>query len=300
MIKRLTYLLVGFFLLTGGAKLYAQNADFIAAHNFANQNKVDSAKARIDKAMSDPKVQKDAQAWYVRGFIYKMYYKAKESENRSSPARIEAVRAFRKSIQLDTSKQLLNDDKENLKYLAVRYHNDAAKALDTSNYETPIYNFQQYKDIMNEIEPSMSTKGKEIEFTMALATVYTNLYLASPRVRNKYLDMAKGAYNRVLTVDPDNVSANYNMGILYYNQAVYLIKVTDFDIDLTTMDGLQENQIKLFKQSLPLIEKAYQLDPQKEEAVQALSGIYFGLNDYQKSQLFMEKLEQMKKQKKDK
>ena len=112
--------------------------------------------------------------------------------------------------------------------------------------------------------------------------------------------MAKGAYNRVLTVDPDNVSANYNMGILYYNQAVYLIKVTDFDIDLTTMDGLQENQIKLFKQSLPLIEKAYQLDPQKEEAVQALSGIYFGLNDYQKSQLFMEKLEQMKKQKKDK
>ncbi|MFI5151399.1 MAG: hypothetical protein ACHQRM_16850 [Bacteroidia bacterium] len=300
MSKRLTYIFVLVLFLTGVVQVYAQNPDFVAAFEFAHQNKADSAKARIDKAMLDANVQKNAKAWYVRGFIYKLYYKTREAENRSSPARVEAVRSLRKSIQLDSTKQFVNDCKDNLKYLASRYHNDAAKALDTGNYEIPIYNFEQYRQIMNEIEPGQSTKAKEIEFTMALANVYTKLYVVNPKQRARFLDQAKGAYNQVLIVDPENTSTNFNMGLLFYNQAVYLIKGADYDIPLSTIDGLQENQVKLFKQSLPYMLKTIELDPLKEDAIRALSGIYFGLGDYDKSQHYMEILDKIKKEKKEK
>jgi tetratricopeptide (TPR) repeat protein len=276
-------------------KIQAQNPDLVAAYNFAQQKQVDSSRVHIDKAMSDPAVARDAQAWYIRGFIYKDYYKAHEFTNRSSGARLEALQSFRKSILLDSAKQFLNNNKENLKFIAVRFYNDAAQALDTSNYLVPIQNFSMYKEIMQQIEPDMNTRLKEVEFTMALATIYTNLYQANYKTRTNFLDLAKAAYTKVLKLDPNNVSANYNMGILYYNQAVYLIKGSDFDIDITSMDAIQDNQVQLFKQSLPLIEKAYALDPKKEEALLALSGIYFGLNDFEKSKLFQEKLDEVKK-----
>jgi hypothetical protein len=298
--KRLLYLLVLLLILIGGGGVYAQNADFVAAFNFANQNKADSAKARIDKAMLDPKVLKNAQVWYVRGFIYKLYYKTKESDNHSSPARAEAVKALRKSILLDSTKQYTSDCKDNLKYLAARYHNDAIRALDTGNYEVPIRNFEQYHQIMNEIEPGQSTKAKEIEFTMALGTIYTKLYAVNPKQRTKFLEQAKTTYNQILVVEPENVSANFNMGLLYYNQAVYLIKGTDYDIPLTTIDGLQENQVQLFRQALPYMLKTIEIEPAKEDAIRALSGIYFGLNEFEKSQQYMEKLDQIRKEKKEK
>ena len=86
------------------------------------------------------------------------------------------------------------------------------------------------------------------------------------------------------------------MGILYYNQAVRLIKGADYDLDLTSMDGIQDDQVKLFKQSLPLMKKVHELDPQKEEAIQALSGIYFGLNDYESSKRFQEMIDARKQE----
>ncbi|HEV7231098.1 MAG TPA: hypothetical protein VGO45_07215 [Bacteroidia bacterium] len=293
--KQLRYLMLVLALILSVAKVRAQNPDVVAAYSFEKQKQIDSAKMRIDKALSDPFVSKDPNFWYLRGFIYKDYYKARESTNRTSPARLESMKCFLKSLQLDTAKESQKNNKENLKFLAVRFYNDAAQALDTSNYKMPIENFEKFREIMKQVEPAYPIMSKEIEFTMALATIYTNLYQASWKTRAGFLDLAKAAYTHVLSLDPNNVSANYNMGILYYNQAVYLIKGSDFDIDISSMDALQDNKVLLFKQSLPLIEKAYALDPKKEETLLALSGIYYGLNDYEKSKQFQDKLEEMKK-----
>ncbi len=303
MINRITYRFI-FMLVCMCTSVYMQaqqNDDFVTAYKYIQLNQVDSARARIDKAMRDSvTLGKDPQAWYVRGYIYKVVYKTREASDRNSPARLQAVYSFFKSISLtaDTGKQMRADCKVNLKYLAARFYNDAAQALDTSNYKNPIQYFAQYLSIMKKIEPDMSTVKMEVEFAMALATTYTSLYQANQKTRANFLELAKGSLAKALSLDPNNVSANYNMGILYYNQAVYLIKGQDYDIDLTSLDAIQDNQVQLFKQSLPFTEKAYALDPKKEEALLALSGIYFGLNDFEKSKLFQEKLDQLKKEQK--
>ncbi len=296
MIKRLIHICFAFAFVLTCAGAYGQNADFVAAYTFIQQKQVDSAKVHIDRAIKDPVTAKDPQVWYVRGFIYKFYYKTKESDNRSSPARVEALKCFRKSIVLDTAHKFTSDNHDNMKSIATRYYNDAAQALDTSNYKVPILNFGTYREIMKEVDPSIDLTQKETEFSMALANIYTNLYNKSPKTRDNFLELAKDCYNKVLAVQPNNVSANYNMGILYYNQAVRLIKGADYDIDLTSIDGIQDDQVKLFKQSLPLMKKVHELDPQKEEAIQALSGIYFGLNDFETSKHFQEMIDAKKKQ----
>jgi hypothetical protein len=278
-----------------------RNADFVAASNYVNLKQADSARAYIDKAMRDSAVAKDPQAWYVRGFIYKFYYITKEPNDQVSPARAEALRSLRKAMSMlpDTSKDLRSTIVANLKVIAARYHNDAARSLDTANYILPARNYQMYLEIMKQVEPGMNLKPAEIEFDLALSTIYTKLYQASPKTRATILEQDKEVLNKVLKADPNNISANINMGLLYYNQAVYLIKDSDFDTPLTSLNGIQDDQVKLFKQSLPFTEKAYELDPKKEKTLQALSGIYFGLNDYDKSKLFQEKLDQLKKEKGD-
>jgi len=295
-----TYLL-GLTLLCLFACVHAsaqQNPDFVAAFNYVNLKQADSARARIDKAIKDSAVAKEAQSWYVRGFIYKFYYTSKEVTNQSSPARAEALRSLRKALSMlpDTSRELRSSILANMKFIAAKYHNDAAKSLDTSNYQLPIRNFGMYMEIMKQIEPGMNLKPAEIEFNLALSTIYTSLYQANPKTRTNILEMDKEALNKVLKLDPNSVTANYNMGILYYNQAVYLINNSDFDTPLTSLSGIQDNQVQLFRQSLPFTEKAYELDPKKAETLQALSGIYFGLNEYDKSKLFQEKLDELKKQ----
>jgi tetratricopeptide (TPR) repeat protein len=296
MIKRVTHICLTLAFVLAFAGAYGQSAEFVAAYTFIQQKQVDSAKLHIDRAIKDPVAAKDPQVWYVRGFIYKYYYKTKESDNRKSPARVEALRCFRKSISLDSLHKFTSDNNDNLRSLATRYYNDAAQALDTSNYKIPMQNFGMYEEIMKEVDPKIDLTQKEIEFSMALADIYTKLYNKSPKTRENFLELAKDCYNKVLAAQPNNVSANYNMGILYYNQAVRLIKGADYDIDLTSIDGIQDDQVKLFKQSLPLMKKAHELDPQKEEAIQALSGIYFGLNDFESSKRFQEMIDQRKKE----
>src|ERR1035437_607002 len=51
----------------------------------------------IDKAITHPECANDGYAWYVRGFIYKDWYKAFESQNKKSKTRLDAVDYLKKA-----------------------------------------------------------------------------------------------------------------------------------------------------------------------------------------------------------
>ena len=72
-----------------------------------------------------------------------------------------------------------------------------------------------------------------------------------------------------------------NLAILYYNQAVYIINQMDYDADLNKLNAAQDTSIHLAMQSLPFMQKTYQLDPKKKDAVKGLEGIYYLLHDTQ-------------------
>lgn len=272
----------------------AQSDKVAIAVRFYQNDNLDSARIYIEEAVNFPSTANDAQAWYIRGFIYKEIYNKREAKNKQSAARKEALYSFKKSISLDTAKENLAENTKNITFLAYKFFNDAANSLDTLNYEIAIENFEQYKATMAIMESSM-IRQKELEFNLAIGSVYTKLFESDRNKNRQFLDSAKATYLKVLIIDPNNISANYNIGILFYNQAVHLIKQMDYDVDMVALSDIQDNSIVLFKESLPFMEKAYELDPNRRETIQGLSGIYFSLNDFEKSNEFKHKLEEIKK-----
>jgi len=277
-------------MLTVAAK--AQSDKLAKAIQFLQNNNLDSAKIFIDAATKHPFTKNNAQAWYIKGFIYKEIYNKNEIGNKQSTARTEALQAFKKSIRLDTLKENITENTKNITYLAYKFFNDAANSLDTLNYKIAIEDFEQYKTIMTTIDTT-NIAQKELEFNLAIASVYTRLFEKDRDKNTVFFNLAKASYLKVLKTSPNNATANYNIGILFYNQAVYLIKKMDYDVDMIALSDIQDNSIILFKQALPFMNQAYTLNPTRKEAIQGLSGIYFSLNDFEKSTYFQKLLESL-------
>ncbi|MCW3102376.1 MAG: hypothetical protein JWO09_816 [Bacteroidetes bacterium] len=275
----------------------AQQSKVSAAYAFFQQDQLDSAKACIDAAVKHPETSADAQAWYLRGFIYKSIYNKQERGNKLSPSRLEALTSFKKSTTLDTAQANVQECIKNVKYLATTLYNDAAASLDSIDYKIAIGNFEKFKEYYLMVDPTPANiQQKDIAFSLAIAALYTQIFETDKKGKAEFLKMAKDAYNRILAIDPNNIGANYNMGVLYYNQAVNLINQSDYDLDIVALNDIQDNSINLFKESLPFMEKAYELDPKRRETLLGLSGIYFSLNEFEKSNMYKQKLEELEKQ----
>ncbi|MEO6903236.1 MAG: hypothetical protein ABI315_08790 [Bacteroidia bacterium] len=287
--------LVFFLLVANTLALTAQKEQVNAAARYLQQKSLDSAKIAIEKAILDNKTSTQGNTWYLRGFIYKSIYNTQEKEQKYSSARIQALESFKHAYEIDTSKQAIQESIKNIKYLATTLYNDAAASLDSMDYKTALEVFDTFKKYYSLVDTSaVNNKQTDIKFLQALASVYTQLFDLDKKVNVEFLSRAKNTYNKVLTMDPNNIFANYNMGILYYNQAVNLINQLDYGTDIRSLSDVQDNSIKLFKESLPFLEKAYALDPKRKETLYGLSGIYYSLNEMDKSNLFKQRLEEMK------
>ena len=130
-------------------------------------------------------------------------------------------------------------------------------------------------------------------FNLALATIYSRLAETDSAAATKYYGKTIDLYNEILDIDSNNVSANYNMGILYYNQGVDIVNNMDYSLDLEQLNEVQDRIIVLFKKSLPYMLKAYELDPKRRETLIGLQGIYFSLNDIEKSEKYKQELESL-------
>lgn len=274
----------------------AQQEKMSQAINFLQKGNLDSAKIYIDAVVLHPSTANNFEAWHIKGFIYKTIYKDKEKSNKQSPARIISIESLKKSLALDLEKKVYNDNIQGVKYLISTLYNDAGASLDPVDYEVAVINFEKYKQYFPIVDQSSENlKQKEIEFNLAIATVYTQIYRSKKIKDVKFFNLSKAAFNNVLSIDPNNISANYNMGLLYYNQAVDLILDTDSGIDIVALNEIQDNSIILFKQSLPFMEKVYELNPNHKENLLGLSGIYFGLNDKEKSDEFQKLSDKIEK-----
>jgi len=280
-------------LLLGRFAGSAQNVNLVAAYDCANRNSMDSARLFLFKAMTDSTTRKDAQAWYIKGFIYKELYKKYEKDNKLSPLRDTSIISLFLSIKLDSvTKTNIEDCKKTAKYLAVTYYNDAASGMDSLHYTLSIHDYARYKEIMKKVAPTTNFNSSDVMFYLKLGDVYSYLYFhASPGKENMYLDSAKRAYNMVLAIDPNQVSANFNLAILYYNKATNIINRMDYDADIMKLNAAQDSSVNLMKMSLPYMLKTYDLDNCKKDALKGLEGIYYLLHDTQKFEEFQQKLQ---------
>lgn len=290
--RKLIY--ISFFLLFGFG-LSAQNKLTNAVHSLKN-NEFEKAKELIDAAAVDPMFKDMAATWYYRGNVYKELFKSQESDDKQSNYRSKSVDYFKKSIAMDTSSTFEESSRENLRYLAETIYNHAAISFTTTSYPIAMSNYQKYKDILSYAYPTTDFKEKDIMYYLALANTFSQIAEEDSASAEMYMNKAKDNYEKVLELDSNNVSANYNIGIIYYNQGVEIVNNMDYSLDLEQLNQIQDQIIKLFKKSLPYMKKAYDLNPKKKETLIGLQGIYYSLNDIPKSEAFKKELEQLHEQ----
>jgi len=183
-----------------------------------------------------------------------------------------------------------------LKYEASTLYNDAARMLDPANYKLAENSYFMFKKTMLLADPTVDLKSRDVKFKLALASM-----LNRPSETAKELDSAQSAlvkelYLEVLVLDENNPAANYNLAILYYNDAADVINNIDYDIDLIELDKIQDYCTETFLKSLPYMLKSYSLQYKRKETLVGLSNIYYGLIDMEKSEFYKKELEDMEKE----
>jgi tetratricopeptide (TPR) repeat protein len=171
-----------------------------------------------------------------------------------------------------------NDNKE-IEQLRVRYYSQ------TNNITLLILSLHQ----------AIRTEPTNLDYHLLLSQVYEKLAVNDSINKRSHLHNAEKSYLQILTINANNTTANYSLGIIYYNQAVDIINKQNYNIDFTTLAQIQDECVDLFKKALPFALKAYELEPKNKNVLEMLSGIYFGLNDLDKSNQFKTELENLKK-----
>lgn len=273
---------------------FAQLTKVQQAYDCVQQGKLDSAQIYIEEGIKDNEAIADFQSWYIRGFIYKEIYKQKESNDVKSNAREIAVESLKKAAELDKDKQQIVSINKNLKFLGSKYYNDAKKTIDSVNFATSIACFQNYLSIYKLVELGFDENAKSVEYFLSLSYYFQEIF--EQNGSKTALEHTKEYLNKSLQINPNSAKANKNTAVLFYNMGVNIIKKMDYDIDLEQLYVLQEDASKLFKQAEPFMSKAHQLSPKDKTILEGMQGIYYQLNDTEKSNEFKKKLEELNAQ----
>lgn len=92
------------------------------------------------------------------------------------------------------------------------------------------------------------------------------------------LEQALPFFERCVELDDRNAQGLFNLGRYYYNKAA---QVVDNNQKLS-VKALAKKVNPIYRQALPYLEKAYEIDPENEDARNALRTIYYKLGDARK------------------
>lgn len=257
---------------------------------YLQKNELDSAKKYIDEAEQDETTKTLPKTWYYRALIYKDAYKAYEKEDKNSTLRTTAVLALNKLTEIDKENEFTESSQKMMTYLASTFYNDAARSLNPTTYKNAIEYYNKFKELMTLAKSSNDLAQQDVKFNLALASMLNqNLEKETKKDSLKVLEV-RNIYQSVLDIDSNNGSANYNIGILYYNEAADMINNMDYDMDLEELNRCQDICTDLFLKALPYMLKSHELNWNKKETLIGLGNIYHGLNDTEKEEIYKNEL----------
>lgn len=223
----------------------------------------DASIAEINLALASPTEQNDPYTWYVKGFVYKEFYKEKEQGQSNSKARIEALEALEKSMTLDVAGKHTVNIKSAMKFLASSYFNDAlkrSKEVDVSNQEEVFMLFSQFRKWIRTVEVTTDLTPFEVQVLKSLGGRHYKLWEQNNQNTDEY-NAAVECFQKAVRLVPNDCQAYYNLAILNYNNAVYKIKRIDANSDIMQLIIIQDESVTLFKKALPFMEKAVEMCP---------------------------------------
>lgn len=107
------------------------------------------------------------------------------------------------------------------------------------------------------------------------------------------IEKAREAYERCLEIDPDYFNAYYNLGVMYYNEAVEMYqKAEKINTPKEYGEAVDAADAVLAK-SLPYMEKASEIQPDDKGTLETLKTLYYRLKMTEKYEEVKAKLDSM-------
>lgn len=263
------------------------------AYTLYNAGELKKAAVVIDDVVASPEGSKNKVAWHIRGFIYKDIYVKFEQNDIHSNAREQAIVSHKNCIENDLEETLQEQSRKAIRYLSISFFNDAIEVIeqrDPKNIDAADKLYYKFKDITLYLFPDSVLKDKDIEFFLAMSTANRKIYERDRSANDEHFEISNDYLDKVLEIDPDNWDANYSKSVAHYNKGAYNLDKLPEAQGITDIYRIEAESMRSIQIALPFMFRAFQINPEKIEAVKGLKTIYHNLDREQESEQ-MRKLE---------
>ncbi len=85
------------------------------------------------------------------------------------------------------------------------------------------------------------------------------------------------AYTRATEIDPDYFDAFYNLGVIYFNEAVQMLEAANEIMDNVEYEKARDEAFKVLRKAVPYLEQAHVINPEEEYTMETLRVLYYRL-----------------------
>lgn len=211
----------------------------------------------------------------------------------------EAAKYYRKSIDINPKNPALYDELAKV-YLAKTDTTNALKVIEEGRIKHPEFMTLIYDELNIYLNRGQAAKQiTKIENALTKDPKNKTLYFVAGVAysANKQLDKAEESYNKALEIDPGYADAIYNLAVIYINKGNEFITQANKLPNSKSNDAKYSELKKKFEgelgKSVPLLEKARELNPKDINTLNTLREVYIKLNKLDKAAEVKKIIDQM-------
>lgn len=218
----------------------------------------------------------NSQTWQLRGLIYRKLETPDNMDYRNI-----SIESFVQAKNLDSTGRYEEDITKFLRNTIIRYYNDAVVSLESGQLANSENSYALYKGKYRKyIDSKFDFSGSDLEYYNALGASYLQKAQNNTgEEKDKLSAKSLHFYEQVLEIDSNHVQANFNVGITFYNKGADLIMNMDPLTPIEKIPEIEAQAQDLFHKALPYLIKSHELEPQRIDVIEAITGCYYGLQD---------------------
>lgn len=202
----------------------------------------------------------------------KYYRQAVAIDYKAEAAYVRMIRMYSDAGDEDKAFELLKEGR-------AKYPNNQTMVTDEVN----VYlKKDQHAEAMKALQEAIAGEPNNASLHFALGFVNDRLAAkeieAEPKGNDayeKYLSSAEKSYAKSVELDGNNFDAVYNLGALYFNQAVKMNEAANMIDDMKKFEVARDAADKVFDKALPILEKAYSINPDDKGVLISLKQLYY-------------------------
>ena len=259
----------------------------LKAFELYKQNDFQNAKIWIDSAMMNNEITTD-RLYFLHGLIYR------ELDNVNGN-RVTALTSLSKAKSLATATSLQEQLSKAIYNTTLKTYNEAFEFLKNGELNKSEARYLKYKEqYLQYYDPTHNFDQLDVNYFNTLGSAWQqNNQFANLDDQLRQLNTAVEKFNKSLAIDPENFDAIYSIGVAYYNLGADLITMADPKTSIDGLEKIQNTAIRLFKNGVPFLLKAHEMDPNNIEALIGHRNIYHALQDDEKSNYYKSLIEKI-------